>query len=458
MNFAKYRATVLCSILLIIGIIVRIGYANLNPVSSVEDTVGYLHIGQNILSHPSVKTIINPYRTPVYPVFIASIASITGHASEETGTKEFGNTMQIIGIIQSVLAIISLAVLFLTLCNSNFSFAFSFVFCLLQMINPLLFVWERVILTESIAISLEILTVCVGIALLKRPTTGSFILITILCILEFLLRPAFVLAPLGIFFIVLWHHKKARVTVVSIACCAICMLTPLVYSKIVEQNYGFFEIQTTAPLGLFGKILYERIPVEAAKTMAPLYSEVKEFRMSSNHQEPFTFFQYFNITNYNDPSYMNEIKMFNTIVIGSQLPYFILQSFKRLPVMLTDTQDIAVLFRSQSALGTIFRLLFIPMEIVQNLSYGILVFFPFALIRFLIKKTSLLESIILFCGTFAVLQLLVIFPVQQTDARGRYLSVYFVPLTFFCLYWWKSFILFIGKKIKILQQKAYRTL
>jgi hypothetical protein len=73
-------------ILLILSIAVRVAYAHLKPdIVLFADGQGYYRLGQAMIQNPSVQTIINPYRTPIYPLFLATVAKYS-NPSDDTNS------------------------------------------------------------------------------------------------------------------------------------------------------------------------------------------------------------------------------------------------------------------------------------------------------------------------------------------------------------------------------------
>src|SRR3990172_8258073 len=131
MKTVRVRVLFLC--ILLVSLLTRMAYANLKPeVSVYPDSLGYYHIGQTMFAHPSIKTIINPYRTPGYPAFLLTVAQITGRQSMDISDPAFTPTLRVIATIQSLLAIISISVLFFTMLRLNIKPIFSAVFCLIH--------------------------------------------------------------------------------------------------------------------------------------------------------------------------------------------------------------------------------------------------------------------------------------------------------------------------------------
>jgi hypothetical protein len=296
---------------------------------------------------------------------------------------------------------------------------------------------------------------CLSLQVLRRPKNILFVLLTFSCIFMFLIRPAFITVPLGLFPIIAWYHKKARVVILSLVSVSLCLFVVFMFSVTNKLNHGVFITQTIGPIGNFGKILYENIPVEEARSIEPLFSQVKTYREVQGVPDAFLFFSYFGITNFNDPAYLNMLQQFNNKVTLSHLPLYIQRSSSRLPFLLTADNDIDMKEQITGTLLPIYRTLMIPISILQYLSLGVIIFFPVAFIRFIWKKITYKEAVFTLFGTYALLQLIPIIAMLPPSTNVRYLATFFIPLTLFCSYWWIMTLSFVGKGIGLLIRRIH---
>jgi len=443
----KYYIVFGIIVLLLIAITVRIVYARLKPeIVIFADGQGYYRLGQIMIQNPSVKTIINPYRPPLYPIFLASVVKYLNPSDNVDSPYSFP-AVYTIASIQPVVAILSIGVLFFTLLSISLPLPAVLLFCLLQSVNPLLFIWERNIMSEGVYISLGTIVLCLSIQVLRRPKIIMFCLLTISCIAMFLIRPAFITVPLGLFPVIALYHKKARIVILSSVSLSLCLLAVLLFSFANKVNYSVFVTQTIGPISNFGKILYEKIPISSAQSVEPLYGQVNEYRNVQGEPDAFAFFNYFGITNFNEPSYLAALEEFNSKVTLSHLPLYVQRSSFRLPFLLTTGDDVDTKEQLPDTFLPFYRILIIPITILQYLSLGVIIFFPIACIRFLWKKVTFKEAVFTLCGAYALVQLVPIILMLPPSTNVRYLATFFIPLTLFCCWWWAKTISFAGKKI-----------
>jgi 4-amino-4-deoxy-L-arabinose transferase-like glycosyltransferase len=189
-----------CCILIIAAFGIRILFAYLQPaVLVLPDSRGYYALGQIMFERPSPATIVNPYRTPGYPFFLAAAAR-TVRGNDNTPEAPMSLRLaQAVTTWQTVISVISLVILFLTLVSVFRNPLAAFLFSLFQGLNPLLFIWEHSMLTEGLAVSLSTIALCLAFFALRRPAPVRLILLTVFCIIIFLIRPAFMIAPLAFF-------------------------------------------------------------------------------------------------------------------------------------------------------------------------------------------------------------------------------------------------------------------
>lgn len=184
-------------IILVIVFCVRLlVYSFYSNFSIYPDTSSYVNFEANIL-----KGKVDEFRTPIYP-YIIKLVSI------------FSNNQQVmyrnITILQEIASIISVVVLYMTLKKELKNQNINYIVTILYACLPSIFTYNRVILTESLSISLFMIYFCLIIKYVKEPTNKKTILIGVFTVLLIMLRPSFIylIVALFIIFLLIFICKK----------------------------------------------------------------------------------------------------------------------------------------------------------------------------------------------------------------------------------------------------------
>lgn len=184
-------------IILVIIFCVRLLIYNFySDFSIYPDTSSYVNFDSNIL-----KGEVDEFRTPIYPYIIKFVSL-------------FSNNQQVmyrnLTILQEIVSIISVVVLYKTLekklKNQNVNYIVTIIYACL----PSIFTYNRVILTESLSISLFMIYFCLIIKYITEPTNKTTILIGLFSVLLIMLRPSFIylIVALAIIFLLIFICKK----------------------------------------------------------------------------------------------------------------------------------------------------------------------------------------------------------------------------------------------------------
>ena len=223
-------------------------YSFYNEVSIYLDTSSYVYFTQNIL-----KGEINALRTPVYPNIIKFITLFDRSAGL------YAN----ITIMQEIVSLISVVILYMTLRKVMKNQMTANLATIIYGCLPSIFTYNRVILTESLSISLFVMYFCLIIKYLTNPNIKKAILIGIATLVLIMLRPSFLylLVMLIIMFgLVFILKKESRKTAIygglSILGVVICIL---VYSYGNLKQNGYFSISSVTQINQLDNIINLRI-------------------------------------------------------------------------------------------------------------------------------------------------------------------------------------------------------
>ena len=202
-SLKKYINNKIWIILLIVFGVRLVIYQGYIDFSIYPDTVSYMDFNANILNGE-----IDVLRTPVYSYIIKLV-------------KLFANTQtQIyygITIVQEIISIISVIVLYKTLNKEFKNKSANYFATILYGCSPVIFTYNKVILTESLSLSLFVIYFCLIIKYIKMPSNAKTLLIGVLTLLLIMLRPAFIyilvmlVIMFGLIFILKKEHRKQAI-------------------------------------------------------------------------------------------------------------------------------------------------------------------------------------------------------------------------------------------------------
>lgn len=194
----------------------------------LTDTSTYVEeYTQNIL-----KGEVNAQRTPIYPYIVKLIQTIGGQ----------DNMYSNIVYVQYALMFISIILFYLCLKELTNNKILQGVGTTIYGICPYIFVWNNMILTESIAISGIVLLIFLLLRYIKNNSIALVISINIVMFLLIMLRPAYIylLPIIGIF--ILLQNKDRKSLIAGIISFFVVIALILGYCGLMKINHGKFGI------------------------------------------------------------------------------------------------------------------------------------------------------------------------------------------------------------------------
>ncbi len=421
--------------ILLVSALVRLWYISYagGDVVLKPDSQGY-YVEENFFGKRFLTHFINPNRTPGYTMVTSLAMQITGHDYPAYGTPTFINRLRMLAFIQTLISIASLVFLFDILRRVGISPSFSLAFTAFTGFNLYQFIWDRALLTESLYISLLLVLLWLFVRLLSAPSWRLLIPFIMLSSYEFLLRPAGLAVPFLLLPIVWLMHKTKQVLIMVVISLALYTLTPasILLGNRMLHNFGGISFNTD--FSIFGRILLFDIPVDAAKKIKPLHTQVTEYkRMGGNVSIPWYFFVYYNNEIYGK---LTDLQRFNQLVIKDQLPLFMRSVVLDIPKAFFDTDMYGVLYRSPmwSPARTFFDSLDWIIRILQKGTILFLLLAPLTLVLF-IKKPTKIHAFLLAIVLIEIYQLFssLVFGGAWEFARHMITTQ---TLLFFLCFWW----------------------
>jgi hypothetical protein len=364
-----------------IAILLRFLYFFSNPIPTVmPDTYGYNSVGYRILE--GKMPLINDERTPLYPLLLNVMTRIAGRTDNRLDTPEFILGSQYLTFFQSVVFLVALLFFYKTLKILKIPLVFRLVSLYLLSSNFYLLFYERVLLTESLSVSLVIITTYIGIKLILKPQFFYFLLSTFYFLLLFLLRPVFLLFPLTLFPLVMILNRTKKILVPCLLSLFVFYLLPSIFYFSNIHNYSYSGINHITDVNVLGRILKNNISVESAKTNK-FYQPVMDYRKKGGFWDPYYFLFAFDptlLTRDNNRKELGELQKFTKTVMINQLPMYIFGGIKDIP---------SALLESPSSPPNISAKYYLLWNLLYQISRGtqilLSVFIPISILLFLYK-------------------------------------------------------------------------
>lgn len=405
------------------ALLVRIIYAIAAPAIYYfnADTIGYYNLGMELFTHPSLQTLITPYRTPVYPVFLNAVMYILGVGGTALGSPAFVWGAQFIVAIQMIIGALAFTALYHVLARL-FPGRARQLFAVFLLFDVLVIEWERALLTEGLAISVSLGMTAVLLHIILSPAGKKFALFWFLFVFGFLLRPSFIVYPIASLPLVAWYFRKhARVVFWACVTLAAAAAIPLTYARINYTNYNYFGIQFVGDIDVLGRILGFNIPIESAKNSTYFYTTVSDSR-ARNAISPtgFQFLEQYDPDIYGKAYRFIELQAFNRTVILHNLPLYVIKAMGTIPEILLEVCDFTLVPPTSTQFLT--RIVWVLQQGYGYAQYATLAV-PFLWIlmgiAFFVKPTRW-HAITALIGTIAMSQIVLTALVVYKDIGGQY--------------------------------------
>jgi hypothetical protein len=432
--------------LLIIGILVRIAYTQISPTPHIfPDTFGYVRVGQEILTNPSVSTIINPSRPALYPLFLSSILRAYGIRDTSlwamTGTPA-QTTVLFVQTLLSLCAIIPLYLLVRRLVNHP---AVAWIVGLIQVTAINLITWERSLLSESFAIPLTMAISILGVLTPSSPSWGRLLSLLALSIIGILLRPSFIIFPLLIFPFIAIYHKRAAVTLRVIVIMSLTLLLTITYAKLNEANHGYYGIQSGSDINVMGRILQFRLPLHPASTIHPIYENVLEYQKGTEARDAWGFINEHGIDVYTAEG-LAQVRAFNRAILSHYPLQYVSSALSEIPMSIIAIHPLYTvpLETRPSILWQLLWWVFLGTQYLLLLTLPLIVV---AWIR-LSRRISITEAQATMMGTIAYGHILLTVVAGEAPDYARFNGFIQPLLSVFLAYWLTRGYQFITRRRK----------
>lgn len=457
MNSKKYKAIhpgtiskyiIFPFILLVLSAGVRISYYRHAPgIIWSEDTYGYFEYGSKMVEKMSY---VSDWRTPVYPLLLHLPLILQGRSETVISSPASMDSLLTVMSWQTAVGSISIPILYYALILAGLSPLSGFLYSLFITFNIIVFSWDRMLLTESLAASWLIAVTLVFILLLKNQRLLTYTVFLLLLLFGFLLRPVYILFPLIPISLLLYFHRNRKAALCGILMLAVFVVILRLYTQENRIKNRYDGVSRISDINLLGKILQFNLPADAGKQYSAVYQTIIDYRQKNGVPMPWRYMErypavYDQVTAAN----YNQMKDFNTAVITHNLPEFTVLSLFQIPQALTDTTEKIVLVDQHRDFTAFFyQKLFLIYRNMQFLTFMLIPAF-FMSLYFFLKKPTVKNSAVMFMGAIGLYQIL--FSVFFSYGEfGRLISVAQPEMYLFCLYWFYAAAKFLLKRRRFL--------
>ena len=211
-------------------------------IFQLPDSSSYITLGARLANQPNLGNLFDAYRTPGYPVFLALIGAVQGGVP---GTW--------VVYAQAGLMVVTAFELYVLIFGLTSSRTAAAVGGILFGSNVRLLDWERLIMTESLAIFL-VMTIVLAFWLWMLHRSASWaVVFGVASILAVLTRPSLVYLPVCLLAVVLVSDRRRWLPVLMVA--ASIYLPVLGYGVINDRLHPHAGLSAVGNINLLGKVL-----------------------------------------------------------------------------------------------------------------------------------------------------------------------------------------------------------
>jgi 4-amino-4-deoxy-L-arabinose transferase-like glycosyltransferase len=275
--------------------------------------------------------------------------------------------------------------------------------------NILIIGFEINVLTETLSMTLLLLSLVFTIFYIDSRKIGHFLLALIAQIFLFLLRPVYFLYPLVLIPVIglfLLRNRQKRSFLLSTILISTFLLIPLLYATENSRNYNYFGITTVGGHNLFAKVIQYDLDTKGINKSVPFAQTLKDCIPRHKGEQSIVIddcVRELNLSaNLYDTVSSPILSNFAMKVILQQPLAYIGHSLQLLPDALTHFYPIPFDFISpystQPQLYTFWKFSYQFFHLLQRLMIGFLLFFPFSLYAYY-KNPDKINTILLIMGT-----------------------------------------------------------
>jgi hypothetical protein len=297
----------------------------------------------SILSMRETHTLVDPWRTPVYPLILESAFRLNHVPLSPQLPSDFTYALLNLRIAQSVSGLIALILFYMLLVRLGFSVHGSGFLCLLLACQQTLLANEFSILTEAFSTFWLIIVIFLTVQLFKRFVLWQYALLSVLLIAGVFLRPIYIAFPLLITAVLYWYHQKKIVLVSGITTLCVYAIILFTYSQVNLTTFAYNGISRISDVNLLGKILLYNLPIAHAPDSDGVKAIVEDYRKTVNVIDPWQVYVV-NPKLY-EKEYAEPMAKFVRSVVLANIPAYLIGATREVPGAIVDYGDMIYNFK-----------------------------------------------------------------------------------------------------------------
>lgn len=397
------------------------------------DSVSYY---LTLLNLKERKNLVDPWRTPVYPILLAApYVWSRKPLPAELPREYFSQELWTIRIAQSFAGIATLVLLFFILIRVKFSTNLAGVYCVFIACHPTLMINEFSLLTEAFATLWLVALLYVSVLLLSRVDMRKSIMFAAFCILGVFLRPSYIVFPPVILAILLWHHRSRLVVAFSVVVLCIYGVTVSLYIQSNDRIYAYRGISRISDVNILGKILLYKLPVDTTADSV-IKNRVVTYTQDFTDVSPWGLYrQYPDLFN---NEYATPMSIFVRDVFRRNFGLYFIGATKELPGAIMEIGEVDPIIQRTARWETLFLVLSRVYRLTQLTHFILIIAIPFLIIDLMRKQTIQKSTVTLFA--FVSLYHIALGVYMGYGEYVRHLSVV-VPIMYIVSFW------FVGEQL-----------
>ncbi len=399
------------------SLLCRLLYFAIYPYYVVfEDSEGYYTFAMTVTRFPlAIENFVSVFRTPVYPLFLGIILRSAGvtNPNFETSTVFVDGVWRMM-LVQTFIGLVSLFVLYVTLRKLSILQGVAGYIVFLLGINPSIFLWEKAMMTESLA---TFWLALLGYGFVSFALFGKLrhaLMLGLLLSIGYLLRPAFMLMPYGILVFLFFLQRKKFIRFILISLVVYCVIVPMVYAYLNAQYKKFDGFGWGTGIGMIAKILQYNLDTSAGKKYTRIYPLLENWKLQTTSANTYKFLEAYD---YMDAAAWKEMEDYGKTVILANIPQFILYSIMDIPKVFFEHKNF--IERFSVGMGPMHVFLYRLYDVFAYMRMLLIFTIPLSIVHFVswIRKRSHTDGAILL---FAISGLTQVFMVSFYSASYDY--------------------------------------
>ncbi len=376
--------------IVIIAVAVRVLYNLHSPLyETTGDTVSYYLTAKMMIKN---RVVVDPWRTPVYPMILASPFAFTGKMMPDNVVGVYIPEFWDIRVLQSAGGVLMVVLLFLLLIRLRFTPRVAGLYCLFIACDNTFLLFEHTMLTEAFAALWLVSTILLTVRLLSRFSAPAFISFVFMWVIGTFLRPSFIALPIVLSAILVWKYWNRNIIVWSLLGLFVYGAVLIGYSFANARTYDYPGISRISDVNLWGKILALRLPIVRipdARGVKPMLQATIDMKSD----DPWQAFRQF--PELYDTTYAAPFHQFITEATRQSILPYVFESTGQLPGALVSKSDVVDVTATNR-----FNWLFGPLQLAYQyamyINFTVIVAFPVFLYEAWKKKNTYNIALVLF--------------------------------------------------------------